>query len=1068
MKKRPILLLFSLLLLALVCLLASCFGGENNPTDDDPSAPSLVLRFQPNAGGDGYVVSGYYVEGDAGSTAFDVVIPAQYEGKPVTEIGDNAFQPSEVSGRTARISSISIPASITRIGGDAFFKLTSLNKVYVTDLAAWCGIDFVSGGANPLSNGAELYLNGELVTALQIPEGIEILPQYAFYNCISITSLSLPSTLEEISECCFARCANLEQADLANVKIIGSAAFGGCNFSSLVIPDSVTTLEEGAFSGFHGAYMVLGSGLTEVSEGAFPYYADRDSVFFFYKGTEEEWYANTGHTGPNGLCYYAASMADFGIQVIDCYWHYNDAGLPVIWEPTPSDETIYPHLQFTLLENGTYSVGCNPYDETWKTMTKLTFPAYYREKPVTVVDFWTGMPFPESIEEVVFPSGIVEIRSFVGSSSIKSITLPDTLNAFELGIHFKGCTSLQNLYVSNVESFLASDFRNSDGEYYLSNVTSLYFNGELVGDLVIPASVTRLGEASLAGYRGLTSVSFAPGSVCESIGNYAFSKCENLTSITFPDSLRFVGVEILCGDDRLPMTSLLTRYGDHYYVGSATNSYLACVASKTLTSAIYETYSYDYHPDVKVIAKVPLWEADNGSAVATYYRNGWYFGDENNPYRILGGAYSGATLHPDTEIVASDAFYNLWNFGTVYLAADQVPETFLPAMGEGNVAIKLSEQSTPSLRFEKNADNKGYTVLGLNGSVPEDIYIPAAYEGLPVTAIASDAFANHENLKRVYIPDTVRVIGDFAFAGCADLKRVMVGDGLFLIGTRAFYGCKSLSTLYLPDSLTVIKAEAFRDCESLYSVRMSENLMQLGSYAFEGCAYTSSYMGMGKDSSVLVSAFTSADYFEMSKECTVVADNAFSAERFQSMYRIYVSDNVKFFGSYALNTFAKDKIQYNEYKGGKYLGNDTNPYVVLVSVSDPTVNTFEIHPNTKVIYCEAFKNCQNLVSLTIPNGVTHIGKNAFWHCYALQELIIPDSVQLIDENAFFMCTSLSKLEMGNVRIIGDGAFSYCTALEKIDFRGTVSDWESIYKYDGWNGTNHGRQIVCQDGTITLQ
>ena len=77
----------------------------------------------------------------------------------------------------------------------------------------------------------------------------------------------------------------------------------------------------------------------------------------------------------------------------------------------------------------------------------------------------------------------------------------------------------------------------------------------------------------------------------------------------------------------------------------------------------------------------------------------------------------------------------------------------------------------------------------------------------------------------------------------------------------------------------------------------------------------------------------------------------------------------------------------------------------------------------------AFSGCDSLTSITIPDSVTEIGGSAFWRCTSLTSVTIPDSVTKIESNTFYDCTSLTSVTIGNgVTSIGSDAFMHCHSL----------------------------------------
>ena len=155
------------------------------------------------------------------------------------------------------LNSINIPGSVTSIGEYAFDGCLSLTAVYITDLAAWCNISFASNlnistvyyYSQPLLYAHHLYLNGEEITDLVIPENVTSISNGAFWQCSGLTSISIPKSVTTIGDYAFAYCSGVISLTITHgMTSMGIGAFSNCTgLTSVTIPNSITSISSEAF-----------------------------------------------------------------------------------------------------------------------------------------------------------------------------------------------------------------------------------------------------------------------------------------------------------------------------------------------------------------------------------------------------------------------------------------------------------------------------------------------------------------------------------------------------------------------------------------------------------------------------------------------------------------------------------------------------------------------------------------------------------------------------------------------------------------------------------------------------
>lgn len=146
-----------------------------------------------------------------------------------------------------------------------------------------------------------------------------------------------------------------------------------------------------------------------------------------------------------------------------------------------------------------------------------------------------------------------------------------------------------------------------------------------------------------------------------------------------------------------------------------------------------------------------------------------------------------------------------------------------------------------------------------------------------------------------------------------------------------------------------------------------------------------------------------------------------------------------------------DKLAYNEYENGSYLGSPENPYLALVRMA-PSVETAVFHPDTRVICGEAFEDCDKLKDLIIPEGILSIGGFAL---PSLKTISFPATMEHIDGLALHYCRTPSEIT------VAEGN----TAYKSVD--GT------LFSYDGtrlikYASGSEATAYTVPDGTVIIE
>ena len=864
-------------------------------------------------------------------------------------IGWNAFR------GCSSLKSITIPSSVTSIGDDAFYGCTGLTSVHITDLKAWCKISFED---NPVRYAHHLYLNGSMVKDLVIPNSVTSIGASAFRGCSDLTSVTIPNSVTSIGDDAFNYCFGLTSVTIgSSVTSIGAWAFGNCSgLTSIEIPNSVTSIGSSAFAGCSGLRSVTCETTSVPSTGNDVFYnVPLSRMSLYVPSASIEAYKKT------------SPWSDFG--TIKAYNIYDD--ICYRFDKTTKQATVVSddekytgsiNIPTTVTYNGeTYSV------------TSIGGSAFYGCSGLT---------------SVTIPNSVTSIGTgaFKGCSGLTSITIPNSVTSIGDDAFF-GCSGLTSVHIKDLAAWCKISF-----SYGASNPLSyahhLFMNGKEIKDLVIPNSVTSIGDYAFNYCFGLTSIEI-PNSVT-SIGSSAFDGCSGLRSVTCEATS--VPSTNSSAFDNIPKSSATL-----YVPVSALEAYRTTAPWSgfgTIKAIKYDGIYYKFDKTTKQATVISGDEKYTG--IVNIPANVTYNSETYSVTSIGAGAFescsnlTSVTIPNSVTSIGTGAFESCSNLTSVTIP-NSVTSIGTGAFEgcSGLTKVQLNSNAIASKSYSSSS-NLG-TIFG--SQVKEYII------GNSVTSIGSNAFSGCYNLISVTIGNSVTSIGSSAFSDCSGLTSVCITDLAAWCKINFSYGAsnplyyahhlfmdgKEITDLTIPNSVTAIEKNAFYGCSGLTSIEIPYSVTSIREGAFENCS--------GLTSVTIPNSVTS------------IGNHAF----------------------YGCSGLTKVELNSNAIASARY-GSNPN----LGTIFGIQVKEYIIGNGVTSIGQYAFDYCSGLTSVTIPNSVKSIGEYAFYGCSSLTSVTIPNSVTSIGGYAFSGCSGLTSVTIGSsVKSIGDYAFSGCSRLTSV-------------------------------------
>lgn len=354
------------------------------------------------------------------------------------------------------------------------------------------------------------------------------------------------------------------------------------------------------------------------------------------------------------------------------------------------------------------------------------------------------------------------------------------------------------------------------------------------------------------------------------------------------------------------------------------------------------------------------------------------------------------------------------------------PEETIVASGTcgDDLTWKLGDKGT--LTISGTGEMYNYSMADAPWKEQKDLISALVVEN-GATSIGSSTFDGYTSLKSIKLASTVKSIGNNAFSNTG-ITSLDLPEGMESIGIGAFYNCEKMTELKLPESLTTLNNGAFAFCKGLTAVTLPNKITFIGALAFEECTGLTSITIPENVTEIRNQAFyycTALTMVELPKALQTVGDNAFYETKLQDVYYAGTEED---WGKIAIGLKNEPLTNANLHCMGA---------VVVISGTCGGALTWKLDSKgtltisgtgamtdyTKSGVAPWNKDCEEIRSVVIENGVTTIGEYAFENCTLLESVAISDSVEKIGKYAFSGCSALKRISLpDSIAQIGDCAF----------------------------------------------
>lgn len=786
------------------------------------------------------------------------------------------------------------------------------------------------------------------IKSVVIPEGVEEIQKFAFYNCTGLEKVVIPKSCKFIREYAFCKDESLKEINLDNIQVVGREAFKGCEKLNNINLTKTYAIGVSAFEGCTSLEKVDLSLLRNTGEGAFKKCtALKEVIFTENTKLSEKMFAQSGLV--NVELYEKIKIPEF------CFANCEN-------------------LEKVVLNNGMELIGKGAFCEC---------PA--------LKDFVIKGEIKEFGEQV-----------FYATTGLKSFTLPN--NDVILGKYcFLDCENLETIILqentrfniidglifagTNLSSFVC------DNNKYYSSQDNLLLNKEKDTvifafnsnnkELVIDENIKEISQSAFSGVNIETLI--IKGDLL--INDYAFAGCDELVKIVFPaDKNVIIGKHAFDSCKKLQTIENLDKVKEvHDYAFTATEIKEVVLGSnavygegvffksKVQKVTIGENTKFGLGAFQSCVYLTDVIMPENGNV---------HFGPVCFAYDIQ---LKNIDLTKVDKVIEDQTFYGCTGLFKAYLDNVEIIGEYAFADCSGLNYIRVPKvKEIKKGAFSRNAKS---------GSAPvfSEIILPNT-----LTVLGEGAFLGCQGISKIVIPEGITKIEGYMFTYCAKLEEVVLPKSVTEIGEYAFSACTVLSKINL-DNVEIIGEYAFTSSPKLVSVNI-ENVRTIGDAAF---AQTSLKEVTSNGSNNLKYLTKVGDYAFQGTNLELFEANQLehigiaSFQNNTNLKEFTFSNKLKYIGSIAflgcdgLEEFYRydNQVKSNEGKINDYalLNNGLlyttldSGYLQLTQVpGGKNVKTLEVIENTYRIDIYAGNSNKNVEKIILPDSLKLIGNYAFY------------------------------------------------------------------------------------------